>query len=976
MELKEQLGKDFTSGLNIIEKEARTLWKKGELYHVYYTLHGIDHSNSVIAILEKLVDGLNPEDRLNETEIFCLLSAALSHDVGMLLKYPDDEERAAQKSKLKKRPYSVQDLIRDEHHIRSGQYILEHAEGLKLDSREADCVKLIVEGHRQINLESDDYEDRPIGLEPVRVRLLSALLRLADELDLLPERAPGTLLDILENDMPDYSRIHWLKHYYTSGLLIKTSEPEKGKKRTSIEIHCQYPNEEVGRKITEVLISDPIENTLNEVRVILLDCGMRLNFDYKIKINSSLDKIPEDTYDKYLGQKLKISMELPRTKGFVGRKAKLDDLLSSLDRNVILIEGIAGIGKSYIAVKFAEELKDEYTVYWYGNLSEVSTLSSVMTKLSIFLKENGRPRLSNSIEHFGYDDEVLIALLKEELKSHNFAIFFEDYHKAEKELNPLLRQFVSISSSKIIVITREEPGFYNVVDEEENRVIKIKIDPWDFGNTKLMLEARGIEATDDKIQEIHGRLLGHPQYLNLFCILAERSGAEKLLENLPVALEKAHDYLEQEVYNSLTSEERLLLQTIAIFRVPETADAFSSVNEFENLNDTLNSLIHKFLANELGIDTFSVHDIIRDYCLGDVRRRKTLKSYHEKAAHYYLSLDEDPEHVLEASYHFNEAGRKEDSADVIINNATNLIVKGFWEKIENQLLSSIRSFRRKTHPQAINLIAAAHSAIGTFYAEKGEYDLSLLHGKKSLTLFQQIKNIPGIYEAYNVIAGAYFYNNEKEKARGYTEKRLEMAKKTNNEYTKAVSIANLALIIQDEDINKSLDCHMKSLKIFELKDAELNIASSCINIANIYHEMGKYEKCYEYVNRSLGIYKERNDIYKIADAKAAMAHFYYDDPEKPLSVDKIINCLKEALATFEKIGHVRGIGKLLDKICDIYVGEEDFESAAAYYQRATVLYSNLNQQSKEASINSKIGYCYCKLKDYPKSKSYLVAAHK
>jgi hypothetical protein len=741
MELKQQLGGDFTSKLGIIEKEATELWKKGEFYHVYYTLHGLDHSNSVIKIVEKLVDGLNPEDKLNETEIFCLLSAALLHDVGMLLKYPDDAEKAAQISKLKKRPYSVQDLIRDEHHIRSGRYITEHAKGLQLDHREAECIRLVVEGHRQIKLESDEYNERPIGLASVRVRLLSALLRLADELDLLPERAPGTLYDILKNDMPDYSRLHWLKHYYSSGLLIKTSEPEKGKKRTSIEIHCQYPNEEVGRKITEVLIADPIENTLNEVRMILLDCGLRLNFDYKIEINSTLDKLPEDLYDKYLGQKLKISMEIPRTKGFVGRKDELSDLLSSLDRNAIIIEGIAGIGKSYIAAKFAEELKDEYTVYWYGNVSEVSTLSSVMNKISIFLKENGKPKLSNSIEHFGYDNEVLIALLKEELSSNNFALFFEDYHKAEEELNPLLKQLVSINPSKIIIITRQEPGFYNVVDERENRVIKIKIDPWDLQNTKLMLEVRGIEAADEIIEKIHNRLLGHPQYLNLFCILAEKSTAEQLLENLPVARKEAHEYLEQEVYNSLISEEKLLLRTIAVFRVPETVDAFGTVNEFKDLNETLNNLIHKFLVNEIGIDTYSVHDIIRDYSLGDVRRRKTLRSYHEKAARYYLSLDEDPEHVLEAAYHFDEAGMKEESAEVIIQNAGDLISKGFWDKIEDRLQSAIKSFQRKNQPQAISLVAAAHYEIGNLYWEKGDYEPALHHTITSLNFLEKLKMV-------------------------------------------------------------------------------------------------------------------------------------------------------------------------------------------------------------------------------------------
>jgi hypothetical protein len=453
MELKQQLGENFTQKLNIIEQEAEKLWKKGEFYHVYYTLHGLDHSNYVIEILEKLIDGLNSEDNLNETEIFCLFSAALLHDVGMLYKYPEDVERAAKISKSKKISYSVQDLIRDEHHIRSGRYIKEHAKDLKLDHIEAECIRLIAEGHRKIKLESDEYNDQVIGLKSVRVRLLSALLRLADGLDITYERAPETLFDVLENDMPDYSRLQWLKHYYTAGVPINTITQANGKRRTSIEIHCQYPNEDVGRKITEVLISKPVEETLNEVRYILLDYGLRLNLDYKIKINPDLKEITENIFEKYLGQKLKISMELPRTKGFVGRNTELKDLLSSLDKNVIIIEGIAGIGKTYIAAKFADKLKEEYTVCWYGNLSEVSTLSSVMNKISIFLKENDKPKLSNSIEHFGYDNEVLIALFKEELNANNFAIFFEDYHKAEKELNPLLKQLVSITSSKIIIIT-------------------------------------------------------------------------------------------------------------------------------------------------------------------------------------------------------------------------------------------------------------------------------------------------------------------------------------------------------------------------------------------------------------------------------------------------------------------------------------------------------------------------------------------
>ena len=102
-----------------------------------------------------------------------------------------------------------------------------------------------------------------------------------------------------------------------------------------------------------------------------------------------------------------------------------------------------------------------------------------------------------------------------------------------------------------------------------------------------------------------------------------------------------------------------------------------------------------------------------------------------------------------------------------------------------------------------------------------------------------------------------------------------------------------------------------------------------------------------------------------------MSNIYYKDPKKPVSVDSIIKCLNEALETYEKIGHVRGAAGVLNKIGDIYRDENDFKSAVAHYQRATTIYSLLNQQSEEAEVNTKIGFCYVKLKDFTNARSYL-----
>ncbi|RZN33119.1 MAG: hypothetical protein EF813_11295 [Methanosarcinales archaeon] len=247
----------YKSRLDIIKKRSEEMWKKGAFHHTYYTLHGMDHSRAVISILDGLVDGIDPDRRLTKPEIFYLLASVYLHDVGMLRSHLDDEDRAKEISAREKRPYSKEDLIRDKHHLRSGEYVTEHAEKLNLDPVESGCVKLICEGHRVVKLDTEDYDGILIGSnERIRVRMLAALLRFSDELDVSYQRAPRELMDLLEGEMPDYSRLQWLKHYYTRGVGVSVQQ-SNGMRETLVEIQTHHPDRKRGRKITEELIFKP-----------------------------------------------------------------------------------------------------------------------------------------------------------------------------------------------------------------------------------------------------------------------------------------------------------------------------------------------------------------------------------------------------------------------------------------------------------------------------------------------------------------------------------------------------------------------------------------------------------------------------------------------------------------------------------------------------------------------------------------------
>jgi predicted amidohydrolase len=299
-------GAEYKSRLDVIKQHSEKVWKKETFQHTYYTLHGMDHSRAVISVLDKLVDGIDADSGLTKQEIFYLLASVYLHDVGMLISYPEDEDRVKAISTQKKKSFTKEELIRDEHHLRSGKYVIEHASDLNLDHVDSECVKLICEGHRVVKLNTEDYNDKLVGNERIRVRLLSALLRFSDELDVSYQRTPKELMDVLKEYMPDYSRLQWLKHYYTSGVGISVQQ-SNGMKKTIVEIQTQHPNRERGRKITEELIFKPIEKSLNGVDRILLECGLNIKLNPpEIRFNENLDKIPKDIYDKYIDTSDKI----------------------------------------------------------------------------------------------------------------------------------------------------------------------------------------------------------------------------------------------------------------------------------------------------------------------------------------------------------------------------------------------------------------------------------------------------------------------------------------------------------------------------------------------------------------------------------------------------------------------------------------------------------------------------------------------
>ena len=215
------------------------------------------------------------EKKLNRQETFILLASAYLHDIGM------------QYGKLPKLGLME---IRDKHHIFSEEMILGSVEkpseyrNLGVPQEYADEIAKVSKGHRKTDLNGDEFNKEYKGGEWIRLRLLAALLSLADEIDLSYKRV------IIENlkleQVPQESRVHWWRCYYVEGVSVESGR---------ICIHFKFPSRDY-RGLIVPSLQDQIDQRLSELRDILWDSGVRL-FIGEHKVEYSRTKTPMSNED-------------------------------------------------------------------------------------------------------------------------------------------------------------------------------------------------------------------------------------------------------------------------------------------------------------------------------------------------------------------------------------------------------------------------------------------------------------------------------------------------------------------------------------------------------------------------------------------------------------------------------------------------------------------------------------------------------
>jgi tetratricopeptide (TPR) repeat protein len=639
----------------------------------------------------------------------------------------------------------------------------------------------------------------------------------------------------------------------------------------------------------------------------------------------------------------------PKPTHFYGRekeKQALKDFLKE-NRKIIVVYGMAGIGKSALLSKIIKEYKDEKNTFYY-NIHEWDTLRSILETLSEFLQKMGKRKIKyylKSRPEIAMDEIGMV--LEEEIKDcKNTLLVFDDTQKANKEIINLfeyLREILSKTDTTLMVVGRKKLDFYDARHLLHKTAGEIRLNGLDKNSSKRLV---GKKIADEDFEKIYSLTKGHPLALELV-------GRGKELEKQKDIMKYVYD----EVYRKLTFQEKDLMFFVSVFNRPVPVDTLLQNNfNYENVQE----LIKKSLLLENGAEMVHLHDLLRKFFYNKSSAELRRKN-HRKVAKYYENGKEDLD-IIAAMDHHLKADDKKQAVKLIVKNGEKLINAGFGKELisiiekyvdEKQVkksdLAEILLLKGKTCAWAgewdkslklnekglklaeetgnKNLIAKIILDTGRTQMNKGEYKKALKSFGKALQISKDIGDMVGLNEThYQIGKVCWRMGNLNDAVR-----HLNLALKSDDQRLAGKALIDIGVVCYLRgDFEESIKMWMKALEIFQsLKDVH-EIVRIYNNIGNCYIQSNRPDKAIEYYEKKVRLTEEIGWAGELAMGLHNLSWAYL----KKGDIDKSMNYVEKALYISKRLRDKYSLANCYSTLGAIFRNKRNWEKSTGNYSKA------------------------------------------
>lgn len=461
---------------------------------------------------------------------------------------------------------------------------------------------------------------------------------------------------------------------------------------------------------------------------------------------------------------LPFPMRVPMTEAFLGRTKQLQRLSGS--ERVVVVEGMPGVGKTALIAHYCVTRGMQQALFWHS-FRGLESLSWVANRFAVFLAQHGDRNLLHALEQRTDISDAREILLRG-MDDARFLIVFDDVHRIE---DPKVREFVTdainrIQKAKLLITSRETPRF----DPSLPGRSVMRLEGFTDEEVGQFFQQQGVPLEKELLPKVREEVGGHPLALNLLIEASKelKVPVPKLLDRIPER--NIEDYLLQEVFGSLTDDEKQLLSHASIFRGRFSADDLSALSK-RTADHLLLKMRRRHLVQSDGTE-YSLHEVIRNFFYKLLKDRE---SYHLRAAQRYLER-QTIDGRLEAMHHFLQAGKRDRVLQLLEENLDfkefDFIDAGY----QNLYFSILDQFKKSevTDPNRWGLILDEK---GDISLHRGEPKVALDYYDDAQAIFEKAKDINRVMDLNWKRALAYEGLGKPDEARKICEDGLARAPK-------------------------------------------------------------------------------------------------------------------------------------------------------------------------------------------------------